>query len=507
MTMMEHLRFRRQFLLTTDSIVHLETKWNSIILASQHNTWNLYTHPDLEITIAHNEYCKLVLLGYLLNPYKVESDNQIVLDDLIIHHDFNQIVEETHKLNGRFLLFYLDNEVFRVINDASGFRELYYLEDSVKTHCGSTPDIIKKYIGAEQNPDQEAFTFFKSEEYSDNSHTWVGHETIYKNLRKLPSNFMLDLNAQEIKRFWPIKPLEKQNLEEVATKGAEYLQGCLNTAILRKPIHLGVTAGWDSRVLLAASKSLKDKIFYYSNYRSELDDKHPDIVIPQILSEKLGFNLNLLRIEDVKEKTIIWEIYSENNYRANDVLFPVFNFGLINKFDNTITVSGTLAEGSARKYYYSPHADRSLTGRQLARIVGFKKNRYAARMLNEWLEDAQNICSKFNIDVLDLYQIEHEACNWSSHTASEQDIVREELRPFNSRYLISLFWSLNVKHRFLYNPSIYRRMMEILWKETLSQSINPSWRSKFFRLLSYLHLDYVVFKMKVTLKYWFYSIF
>ena len=503
---MEYLKFRRQFLLTTNSIKYLETKWNSCSLVSQDTTWNLYTHSDLEITVAQNEHCKLVLLGYLLNPFKAESDNQSILKDLIIRNDFNQIVEDTHKLNGRFLLFYLNDKSFKVINDASGFRELYYQEESLKIHCGSTADIIKEYVGAEQNPDEEVFTFFKSTEYSENSHTWVGHETIYKNVRKLPANFMLDLNKQEIKRFWPIKPFKKQNLEVVATKGAEYIRGCLNSAILRKPIHLGITAGWDSRVLLAASKSLKDKIFYYSNYRSELDNKHPDIKIAKALSEKLGFNLNLLSIKDVKEENSVREIYYKNNYRANDILFPVFYYGLINDYDHTITVSGTLAEGSARKYYYVPHTHSNIKGKQLARIVGFKKNRYAIRMLNEWLEDAQNTCLRFNIDVLDLYQIEHEACNWSSHTASEQDIVREELRPFNSRYLISLFWSLNVKHRFLYNPSIYRRMIEILWKETLSQPINPSLKSNLFRLLGIFNLDYFAFKIKVALKYWFYQV-
>jgi len=76
---------------------------------------------------------------------------------------------------------------------------------------------------------------------------------------------MLDLNSKGISRFWPNKALENQSPDNVAKKGAEYIRGCIQSAAERKSIHLGITAGWDSRVLLAASRNLSDKIYYYLN--------------------------------------------------------------------------------------------------------------------------------------------------------------------------------------------------------------------------------------------------
>jgi hypothetical protein len=97
--------------------------------------------------------------------------------------------------------------------------------------------------------------------------------------------------------------------------------------------------------------------------------------------------------------------------------------------------------------------------------------------------------------------VEQDAPNWSSLTASEQDIVREEMRPFNSRQLTSLLWSLHCRNRFIYNPKIYKTIIGLLWKEALDFPINPSRKASIKRILGYLGLDQMLFGMKLSYNY------
>jgi len=152
-------------------------------------------------------------------------------------------------------------------------------------------------------------------------------------------------------------------------------------------------------------------------------------------------------------------------------------------------------------YFYPPVKKSQITGAIASYAVGFKRNEYAIRILDGWLEETKNLCEELEINVLDLYQVEQDAPNWSSLTASEQDIVREEMRPFNSRHLVSLFWSLPDKYRFNYNPSIYKSVIKQLWKEVLDVPVNPSRNSFVFKWLGKIGIDRFVFRIKLVLAY------
>lgn len=489
--------------MTEGSIESLNNSWNNYQIRSVTNTWNLYTHPDLEITVCENASFTLILLGYLLDPSETDSGNPEILNSLATRKEFDAVVEATHLLNGRFLLFYKSKEIFKIINDASGFRQLFFLKKDGLIHCGSTPDILKEYIGVTSDPEKEALEFLSSEEYRNNSFTWVGYDTVYQEIKKLPPNYLLDIYGQATSRFWPVELKKEQDINKVAVKCGDYLKGCLLSLLNRKAIHLGVTGGWDSRVLIAASKNIRDRLFYYINKTPEMGENHKDISISEKLAAKLGYDLNVLEISDLEVNDDFKQIFMRNNFRAKENLLPVFYFGHQNNYDETYTVSGSLAEGNARKYYYMPMFMSRITGKRLSRIVRFKNNKYAIRKLNDWLEEVLPLCNELKIDVLDLYQIEQEACNWCSLTASEQDIVREEMRPFNSRYLISLFWSLDTKYRLLHNPIIYRKIIYYLWAETLEMPVNPSVKSKVISSLISIGIGLPFYRMKSMINYTF----
>ena len=66
---------------------------------------------------------------------------------------------------------------------------------------------------------------------------------------------------------------------------------------------MAVTAGNDTRLLLAASRDVCDNVFYYINKIPRYNEKHQDIVIPSQLFQKIGLNFNILEYTiDVDEE-------------------------------------------------------------------------------------------------------------------------------------------------------------------------------------------------------------
>ena len=62
-----------------------------------------------------------------------------------------------------------------------------------------------------------------------------------------------------------------------------------------------ITAGYDSRVLLAASKPIRNKIKYYT-FKTDLTKNSPDLMIPQRLSNHLDLNYMSIDTEESEQR-------------------------------------------------------------------------------------------------------------------------------------------------------------------------------------------------------------
>ena len=65
----------------------------------------------------------------------------------------------------------------------------------------------------------------------------------------------------------------------------------------RHTLMMAVTSGNDSRLLLASSRDLRNKIYYFINNES-LGHRHPDIAVPQSMFEHLGIPFHIHDVPD-----------------------------------------------------------------------------------------------------------------------------------------------------------------------------------------------------------------
>jgi hypothetical protein len=95
----------------------------------------------------------------------------------------------------------------------------------------------------------------------------------------------------EYYRYWPDRNLTEMSLEEAKIRASRALQGLINSAYNRFNLALTLTAGWDSRVILAATRQIKDSVFYFTMMYWDLTEKSQDIEIPSRLLSKLDLNI------------------------------------------------------------------------------------------------------------------------------------------------------------------------------------------------------------------------
>ncbi|MCC7239120.1 MAG: hypothetical protein IT421_06395, partial [Candidatus Brocadia sp.] len=79
----------------------------------------------------------------------------------------------------------------------------------------------------------------------------------------LPNHY-LNLKTGLCKRYWPNKPFQNLSLEEGLEKSSNILKALMKSASNRFDLTVGLTAGLDSRLVLAASKEISNKLSYTS---------------------------------------------------------------------------------------------------------------------------------------------------------------------------------------------------------------------------------------------------
>ena len=481
---MKNLLFRRQFLLSNREIT-VDKTWNTIKLSKTKKDFYLYTHPDLNCIHYENNLFELIMLGFALNPFQSEKNSSDILKELSLQKDLNNIIEGANILSGRFIIIYNDSQSVKLFHDATGFREVYYINANDLIACGSTPNILLHHFQIPKDSDREINEFYDSIELKNHENIWFGNRTIYKNVLYLLPNHYLDLIENKTVRFWPVKERKILKLNDAAKYMAEILKGTFASAIKQFKIYQGITSGWDTRLLLAASKEYINDIHFYfiRGFKTDAHNKQSvDYLVTKEIGEKNNLPIEMIELNANIIDTEFENIYYQNNILARPILLPVYYYAYQKKLDNTLTVSGT---GSNEILRLISNINRNIDDSYaVAKAYGYQKYNYILDSINEWLKDIKYVKS-LNYILIDLFNWEQMFGHWGGLSGSEQDIIREELRVFNNRELISTYLSLRDRCRHRDYPLGHVKIIELLSKDLLNFKMDiPKYHlKKFLRIL------------------------
>ena len=461
------LQFRRQFVLgpqPLEEFAHWHTSFVGAHLVLQ-------VHPDLPLTRIEHDGLRLTLLGYVLDPLAPENDDETILRELAERTpNANQVPRCAAELSGRWVLIADDGTDLILCHDPCGLREVYHTSwDHPETWVASQPDRIARPLGLTPGATQQ--DYFASPYYRVNEEAWMpGTASPYDQIRHLTPNHCLDLRTRKVRRYWPSKPLKEVSLEEGAHLSAQLLRENLRAAARRFPLALSLTAGMDSRTILAAARGIED-LWVYSGMWGGLNRGSADISVPRRVLRRLGLKHHVIECP-LRASDEFNALYLENALGARDSTAAIAA-GLLAGFPpERVQVNGHCSE-IARDTFGITHRP-GVTVDALAGLMNMRGTPFCLDQIDLWLQQARPVAERTGYRLWDLFFMEQEYGRWAANGQSQWDLVHERFTPFNHRGLLSTL--LGIEPGFRQGPGYasYVRMMELLWPDVLREPFNQS---------------------------------
>ena len=324
---------------------------------------------------------------------------------------------------------------------------------------------------------------------------WVGDETCYLSVKHLMPNHYLDIGSLTVKRYWPNRRLEKMDLSAACKQSCDYLKGVLKAVTLRHEVMMAVTSGIDSRSLLAATREIKDKIYYFINHQ-DVGHRYPDISVTRKIFERIGVSFHVHDVSEQVDKGFRKGFLS-NNIHVHDLWGPVdeeFKKLFLNNtfmsmelylhviynvyFKNHANKVNLLGVSEIGRDYYGA-APRDLDGYYLAHCLGYRNSSYATAQCEKWLREARRSAELCNVDIMSLFLWEVLLGNWGVVGNSESDIAIEEFDPYDSHYIYEIMLSVHGDNKKKGRiGKLFEAMFKEMWPELLDFPFNPVYTFK-----------------------------
>jgi len=465
----DKLLFRRQYVLgprfVEDLISWKKIKVNSSIF--------LTVHPDLQAEQAVYNDNSITLLGYILDPYEPLLSNFDIINRIIRQiSSADDVFNHVDSMGGRFVIVLNYDNNLRIFSDAAGLRQVFYTKDSSgATWCAAQPGIIAEQLNMKY--DKEILNNFINPYFFKTIHEYwyPGDSTAFKEIVHLLPNHYLDISTGEVVRYWPANKLDDISPEECVEKSSKILKGLIEAAYHRFDLALGISAGLDSRVLLAASREFSKDIFYYSHQvPPRFAEKHVDLVVPAKLLPKLGLKHNIMKCPSKMDEQFR-NIFDRNVTTAR-VLKGLVAYCCYTWNDpEKVVVNGNVSETARCRFRLDKPA--KITARTLAELTGLEKYAFAIEHFDKWLSSANGIEERYGINILDLFHWEQKVGSWAAMSFAEFDIANETFTPYNCRCLLTTLLSVEEKYRKKPDSELHKKLIMHMWPETLQVPINP----------------------------------
>ena len=431
--------------------------------------------PDLEFYAAASTDVTVVMLGFALHPINAHWSDQEIVNHLS-KLDEQSFLEELSILNGTYRIFRAEGKNVSIYHDAATSGKIFYKFLENKLIVGSDQRILEDVFKLKKDDSEIALKFYNSD-FFKNRETWFGNLTPYKDLFQLLPNYKICSDLGKVIRYFPLYPLQKKELKEVASQSKKIIEGYYQAAANRFDLKVSMTAGWDSRILLAASKPYVNNAQYYTFLRYNINETHFDVVTAQQMAKDFGLDHFLLPDEMVHQKEI------EEWMRQNLALLSTERCRhMMDLKDrgtgNPIAVLGTLSE-VVKNYLENVPVH---TGKELVAALHFPAFEYLEEYFQSWLEENREYLQKLGYSFMDFAHWEQDITNFAGQGLCYHNLVLPAFTPFNSRMLLNTMLSVNAKYRDQHYNELYVEIIKEMWPDLLAYPINPGRKAKLIAL-------------------------
>ncbi len=288
-----------QFILSRSVSVLLET-WSRRALGG----WHLGFHPTLPVLDIQGS--DSTVIGWLLG-YPIDAETRLLREE--VHFEITngirkadeQFEEWLYSHGGRFAAVFLDPETSRVYLDPCGSLAAVFCPE--QQIVASTSSLIP-YL----NKNDDNHELIQTIEAMPEDTCYPFSLTHRRSVKRLLPSHYLDLERWQAIRHWPKGEIDVvQDVSEAVRELASLLKNNISAIARDYPLHLALTAGRDSRMLLACTREHVDRTLLYT-VSGPGPGKILDWHIASRLARKNGLHLVQLHYKPAPAKEIEqWE--------------------------------------------------------------------------------------------------------------------------------------------------------------------------------------------------------
>jgi hypothetical protein len=427
-----------QFVLTQDA-QFIPDKW----YVQEKDAWLLGTHPSLPITHIHLANGSHIgwIIGYSITPSGDFCPSQLCFPVDLQEPNQEEIIETNlYEIGGRFAAIFLTDSFSRFYLDPSGLLATVYSENIPLV--ASTQSLID---GDGHDWDEEIIKMLRM----PNSYLWYPSGlTPKKNVVRLLPNHFLNLSSWKSVRHWPKSPkdLVEGKKKDLVKTIFQALKHNISSVANHHPLHISITAGRDSRMLLASILENRKNILFVTFLGNYLDSD-----MAKLLVEKFGLNHIFIRSEYVNDAQ-----QEDWLYRTGYCSSPSGSMGHFQHIDvNKVFLNGIGGEVGRSFYWREWDKNRKhIDVEELLHRCHIPADGKIKKKTQNWLSEVAD----FNIyTTLDLMYLEQRLGCWAAPEQYGGDNCSIcMLSPFSARKIFESMLRLPIEYR---------------WKQQLSYDI------------------------------------
>ena len=471
---LDNLLFRRQFLLGPTPFAPTP-HWSC---RSLRHGLTLSTHPDLQVLSESLGDLSVTLLGFAvdaLNP--VRTDAEVVHSLTEGASDIRTLIALTKSLAGRWAIIYQNRAGTYLFTDPCGFRSVFHYSDGEGFWCGSQPEIIRANHRLSWNTDARLLPFLASQDFARLQSAWIGAQTIYEGCLHLMPNHYLDVGRREQVRFYPVQPISVREPSAVVETAMMLLKNIFAGITARGDVLMALTAGWDTRLLLAASRDVSARIQYWASNLGVLPADHREVRIPSLLAKRLDIGL---QVRNPSSHIPGWFVSALSRNVTGARVLPAASvvYADLIAGEERLTVGGEAGELCRNKWDPNCRLNfKTVTTPEIPRIAhGLTVSPFVLQETEKWREAVSVMDDQLNEII--LFNWEQIWGNWGAQYRAERDMANDEISPFNCRLWIETVLSSPRQTRCPPDFSFHRELIASMWPEALSVPINPQPRPR-----------------------------
>jgi hypothetical protein len=252
-------------------------------------------------------------------------------------------------------------------------------------------------------------------------------------------------------------------------------------------IFTSITAGYDSRLLMSATKEFTEKIRYYTFKLPNKPENLTDYILPKKICSDLNLHYSSIKIDNlnkdiIKEIKSIYDLPKLRPFQQYKNIFPK------NKKPNILLV-GFVSE--VAKNYLEKVKVRN--GKDVVRAVHSPDNKYLENYYQNWLDRNQQHIKKFEYEVLDFIHWEQDITNFAGQNTYYAHHYVNLFSIFNSREILKIMLAVQPKLRDGKNTIFFKYLIEKMWPELLNYPFNPTKKEKIILFMKKIKI-YPIYK-------------